>query len=248
MQTDFAEKVGAQFGLERGIEGSKAKHQTIKQYYAKIQEPIPELTTKIPEVPEPSFSEKIAESIGIETEHSKAIKQQEQAKKKRENELKKIREIERAKAKQYDIEKSANAARERALAQLRANAAIARELPLESVLERLGCARDPKDKHNWRTPIGRITVNGAKFYAHDQDKGGGGAIDLVMAIEETDYKGAVNWLAREFGTGAVLAQAVQISSRRSKRRQKPRQAPSRRQSRCRRTGRRCASTSPMYGA
>lgn len=34
MQTDFAEKVGKPFGLERGLEGSKAVHQTIRQFYA----------------------------------------------------------------------------------------------------------------------------------------------------------------------------------------------------------------------
>lgn len=35
LQDDFFEKVGKQFGLERGIKGSRAKHQTIKSYYAK---------------------------------------------------------------------------------------------------------------------------------------------------------------------------------------------------------------------
>lgn len=40
MQTDFAEKVGKQHGLERGIEGSKAKHQRIKQFYATIEQPV----------------------------------------------------------------------------------------------------------------------------------------------------------------------------------------------------------------
>lgn len=34
MQTDFAEKVGKRFGLERGLEGSKAVHQTVRQFYA----------------------------------------------------------------------------------------------------------------------------------------------------------------------------------------------------------------------
>lgn len=34
MQTDFADKVGRKFGLERGLEGSKAVHQTIRQFYA----------------------------------------------------------------------------------------------------------------------------------------------------------------------------------------------------------------------
>lgn len=38
MQTDFAQAVGLGQGLERGEEGSVAQHQTIKEYYAKVQE------------------------------------------------------------------------------------------------------------------------------------------------------------------------------------------------------------------
>jgi hypothetical protein len=208
MQTEFAEKVGKRFNLERGIEGSQAKHQTIKQYYAKIQAPTPELKTKIPEVPEATTSQKIAAAIGIVTDHSRALEQQEAARQKRAAEFLALREVEEAKAKQYDAEKAANEARDARLSELRATATYARDLPLESVLERLGCIQDHKDKKNWRTPVGRITVDGVKFYAHEQAKGGGGAIDLVMLVEETDYKGAVNRLAKDFGTGAVLAQAV----------------------------------------
>lgn len=37
MQTDFAEQVGKQHGLQRGIEGSKAKHQRVSQFYAQIE-------------------------------------------------------------------------------------------------------------------------------------------------------------------------------------------------------------------
>lgn len=36
MQSDFAENVGKVHGLERGIEGSKVRHTTIKQYYAAL--------------------------------------------------------------------------------------------------------------------------------------------------------------------------------------------------------------------
>lgn len=36
MQTDFHREVGLACGLERGIEGSAAEHQTIREYYAKI--------------------------------------------------------------------------------------------------------------------------------------------------------------------------------------------------------------------
>lgn len=32
MQTDFAERVGQRHGLQRGIEGSKARHTTVRQY------------------------------------------------------------------------------------------------------------------------------------------------------------------------------------------------------------------------
>jgi hypothetical protein len=39
MHSDFAQKVGKKFGMQRGIEGSQAKHQTIKQFYAQIEKP-----------------------------------------------------------------------------------------------------------------------------------------------------------------------------------------------------------------
>nr|WP_295108297.1 MobV family relaxase [uncultured Caulobacter sp.] len=36
MQTDFWQRVGREHGLERGIEGSVARHQTVKEYYSTI--------------------------------------------------------------------------------------------------------------------------------------------------------------------------------------------------------------------
>ena len=43
LQTDFAKDVGQRHGLERGIEGSQAKHQTIKEFYAQVNQPIKEV-------------------------------------------------------------------------------------------------------------------------------------------------------------------------------------------------------------
>ena len=40
MQTDFHIKV-KDLGLERGLEGSKAEHKTVKEFYAELQEPLP---------------------------------------------------------------------------------------------------------------------------------------------------------------------------------------------------------------
>ena len=49
MQTDFAEQVGQKHGLERGVEGSRARHTSIQQYYARVSTP----TAKIPSVDVP---------------------------------------------------------------------------------------------------------------------------------------------------------------------------------------------------
>jgi hypothetical protein len=40
MQTDFAEKVGHKYGLDRGKERSTAKHQTVRAFYAAIEKPV----------------------------------------------------------------------------------------------------------------------------------------------------------------------------------------------------------------
>jgi hypothetical protein len=57
MQTEFAQEVGQQHGLQRGIEGSKARHTSIQQYYSRVNqafEQLPEVKTPAPKLrPEP---------------------------------------------------------------------------------------------------------------------------------------------------------------------------------------------------
>jgi len=57
MQTEFAQEVGQQHGLQRGIEGSKARHTSIQQYYRRVHEafePLPRVNTPAPKLrPEP---------------------------------------------------------------------------------------------------------------------------------------------------------------------------------------------------
>lgn len=55
-QTSFATAV-AHLGLERGVEGSKARHTTIREYYAAINAPTPR--TPSVEVPEPTLKERL---------------------------------------------------------------------------------------------------------------------------------------------------------------------------------------------
>lgn len=78
-----------------------------------------------------------------------------------------------------------------------------RSIELVDVLVASGCSPDPSDKNNWKTPVGRITVTGQKFYCHDSGKGGGGAIDVVMILTKTDFKGAVAWLSDSLGAAPV---------------------------------------------
>lgn len=57
MQTDFAEQVGKKHDLERGIEGSKAKHVSIQQYYARVNAATPKAPSV--DVPEPTMKERL---------------------------------------------------------------------------------------------------------------------------------------------------------------------------------------------
>jgi len=73
MQTDFVEKVGCKHGLERGIEGSKAKHQRVKRFYAEIQKE-PQLPTIDPESLKPkSFKEGFFGRLGLPTHKENEI-------------------------------------------------------------------------------------------------------------------------------------------------------------------------------
>lgn len=69
MQTDFAENVGRPFGLERGIEGSKAHHTTIQAHYAAISRDSKPILVEIPaptlaeRLSPKEYGERVAESV-----------------------------------------------------------------------------------------------------------------------------------------------------------------------------------------
>jgi hypothetical protein len=65
---------------------------------------------------------------------------------------------------------------------------------LETVLVRRGATRDSHDKTKWNTEQGPVSVTGSKFFDWHQGLGGGGAIDLVMHLAQTDFPTAVAWL------------------------------------------------------
>lgn len=56
IQTEFAETIGQKHGLERGVKGSRARHQEIGRYYAKVNAKTPQIAPFA--VPEKSMFEK----------------------------------------------------------------------------------------------------------------------------------------------------------------------------------------------
>jgi len=73
-----------------------------------------------------------------------------------------------------------------------------RAIPLEHVLRLSGAQPDRHDRNKWHTPVGMLSVTGAKFMNWNRAAGGGGAIDLVIHLHHLDFSRALAWLADHF--------------------------------------------------
>ena len=87
-----------------------------------------------------------------------------------------------------------------------------RALPLPVVLAALEATPDPSDPAKWRTARGILSVTGAKFINWNQGVGGGGAIDLVMHVQQVGFGQALQWLEDRFGTPASAQPASVFTS------------------------------------
>ena len=186
-------------GLERGIKGSRAKHTTIKQYYAAV--------TKTPDktLDRTTIDHQLADRQRVIKEKEQALitakllsrdkEELQQRLQKAEIKIKtQARELTNWKNKYTDI------------------ANKVRDLPLKDVVYELGLEPDPFDKHKWQNEHHTINITGSKFFDWKQTKGGGGAIDLVMHVLECDYKQSVAWLSDRFGESATI-EAVTYKTR-----------------------------------
>ncbi|MBR8840836.1 MAG: DUF3991 domain-containing protein [Stigonema ocellatum SAG 48.90 = DSM 106950] len=173
-------------GLERGIKGSVAKHQDIKDFYSIVEE-------------------------GVDLDRDQLTQKQLTAK---------AADRDRAVQKKTEMEQTAlllvkqNEALQQRIKELvtenfkwRQQADLLRDLPLEDVAWQLGLTQDTKGDGRWKG-TGHIIINidGLKFYnfAPGVDSGGGGAIDLVMHVNECNFKQAIAWLHDRFGEEGML--------------------------------------------
>ena len=197
-QDSFANAMSP-IGLERGIKGSKARHTTVKQYYAAVTKS-PDLT-----LDRATIAHQLADRAW-------AIKEKESARRTakalaKQNEVL-LEQLKSAKARIKLIDKEL----ENWKAKYTDLANRVRDLPLKDVAYELGLESDAKDRHKWLGEHHTINITGSKFYDWKEMKGGGGAIDLVMHVNQCDYKQSVAWLNDRFGESAAT-EAVTYKTR-----------------------------------
>ena len=83
-----------------------------------------------------------------------------------------------------------------------------RDLPLEDVAWHLGLTKTKDGK--WKGGGDIISIDEPKWYdfAPGAQKGGGGAIDLVMYVNSCSFLHALAWLSDRFGSGGMLKAAT----------------------------------------
>ncbi|MBD2254775.1 MobV family relaxase [Nostoc parmelioides] len=172
-------------GLERGIKGSRAQHQDIKDFYSIVNSGIE---------PDTSLTQLQLQAKAADRDRAQAKKQQMEATAKAlalENELKdkRIKELEAQFAFWQEQTKQL------------------RDLALEDVAWELGL---DYERERWRGHGLIINIDGSKFYdfSPEQQKGGGGAIDLVMHVNQCNFRQAVVWLHERFGEAGVERAAI----------------------------------------
>jgi len=215
MQDSYAAAV-RDLGLERGVKGSVAVHETIKEWYAKIEAPTPapeiarqdiaiERPGRIVRDPERYASEqeaRIAAQVAPALEAAatalvKAEHYEGQAATAEAN-------ITVLQGQVREIARERDTLRE----DYKALAAQLRAIDLPSVIERLGSQVDRHNAHKWHVNGEHISITGERFYNHDRQQGGGGAIDLVMHAAGYDYRAAVAYLRDTHGTEAAITAAT----------------------------------------
>jgi hypothetical protein len=194
LQDSFAQAV-EHLGLERGIKGSRANHTEIKEYYAAIKQP-PDL-----ELDTNAMHQQLADRRRALKEHEDMRQTAHVVSSVNEQQQRRIQELESQLAQTNQQASDWRRKYQDLVNQVR-------DVPLPDVAYQLGLEPDPHDKHKWRNDRQIININGPKFYDFISDQGGGGAIDLVMHVNQCNFNQAVAWLQDRYGGSAVAIAAT----------------------------------------
>lgn len=198
-QTRYAQAV-EDLGLRRGRIGSTAKHETIASYYRRAGAMLDELSP--PPIPQPPLFRRKAWAARLQEQVVEAFAQQAVRAAEAATERRKAAAAGADKDRAQEALEAAREARQALAAEMRA-------IPLDQVLGELGAEWDEADKR-WK--IGesgardhRIEVTDQKWRCAVLQRGGGGAIDLVKAVQGGDFNDALAWLSARFGTEATAS-------------------------------------------
>lgn len=204
LQTGYA-KVVQPLGLVRGLEGSDAKHTTIKQFYGAMK-------AETPTVPGPA----VAAPPAMIREGTRKDWAEGETKRLAQRQGKSVKTL-TAQARAGVVAMKKLDAYKRTAERFRDAAQAARDMPLQEVAQRLTLERVRGDKSKWADAEGRfsISINNQQWFDHRAGVGRGGAIDLVQHVLGTDFKGALSWLGHHVGQDdtarAVAARAMRTA-------------------------------------
>ncbi|MEM6752296.1 MAG: MobV family relaxase [Cyanobacteria bacterium P01_C01_bin.38] len=202
LQDSYAKGL-AHLGIERGVKGSKATHTKVKEYYQAVnQEPLTleldRLAPKRGETAQQLFERIKADPTIQSINHQLA-------------DHKRIVELERRASQRAIASEKLRQQLEKRVAELeeenfywKQQADKLRDLPLEEVAWNLGLDKTDKGENRWKGLERVLSINGSKWYDFTEEKGGGGAIDLVMHVNNFNFRSSVAWLYDQFGEEGML--------------------------------------------
>ena len=191
---DKAHAAVAHLGIDRGLKGSKSRHERVRSYYNDVNSMLPE----IPLAPNIIRTEVLAQNaIKI---HDKAVDH--------DRVMRRNKELTRLLVKQ-----------EKEIAMLKEEVNRLRALPLHDVLTMIYGAElvDGSKEHHaskkYRVGDSKIGVSmGKRLQVWIDNAGkngsGSGAIDLVKYLSDTDYNGAIKILSETFKENEVVAEII----------------------------------------
>ncbi|MHC5929225.1 MobV family relaxase [Nostoc sp.] len=191
----------APLGIERGVKGSKATHTKVKEYYQAVNsEPLTAVITNNQLAPTPFESASSYVTRIQSDDQFQAINHQLADRAFMQERLERAEQ--RARASEKERQRL-----EEIVRSLELKTQQMRDLPLEDVAWELGLHHE---EGKWRGHGHIINIDGPKFYdfAPDQQKGSGGAIDLVMHVNQCNFRQAVVWLDERFGEAGVERAAL----------------------------------------
>ncbi|WP_392477026.1 MobV family relaxase [Nostoc sp. C110] len=200
LQDSYADAL-APLGIERGVKGSKATHTKVKEYYQAVNsEPLNNVWSNKKLEPEP-FESATNYVARIQNDHQfHAINHQLADRAFMQERLERAEQ--RARASEKERQRL-----EEIVRSLELKTQQLRDLALEDVAWELGLNYE---RERWRGHGHIINIDAEKFYdfAPEHSKGSGGAIDLVMHVNQCNFRQAVVWLDERFGEAGVERAAL----------------------------------------